>query len=147
MKAKHYKSGEVGANIVFLLVAMFFLTSSFFIDVGNSQALSSPKIVPILLSTVMVFCAVLSLLEAIKTRQASKVTENVFQMRVLAYVGVFFVYVGALFLLPFWLASVTFLLFSFLYWKSLPVVRAVVASVAVVAVSMTLFAKVFYIDF
>ena len=147
MKAKHYKSGEVGANIVFLLVAMFFLTSSFFIDAGNSQALSSPKIVPILLSTVMVFCAVLSLLEAIKTRQASKVTENVFQMRVLAYVGVFFVYVGALFLLPFWLASAAFLLFSFLYWKSLPVVKAVVASVAVVAVSITLFAKVFYIDF
>ena len=147
MKAKHYKSGEVGANIVFLLVAMFFLTSSFFIDAGNSQALSSPKIVPILLSTVMLFCAVLSLLEAIKTRQASKVTENVFQMRVLAYVGVYFVYVGALFLLPFWLASVAFLLFSFLYWKSLPPVKSILASAGVVAVSMTLFAKVFYIDF
>ena len=147
MKTVRYKSGEVGANIVFLLVAMFFLTSSFFIDAGNSQALSSPKIVPILLSTVMLFCAVLSLLEAIKTRQASKVTENVFQMRVLAYVGVFFVYVGALFLLPFWLASVAFLLFSFLYWKSLSPVKAILASVGVVAVSMTLFAKVFYIDF
>ena len=59
----------------------------------------------------------------------------------------FFVYIGALFLLPFWLASVAFLIFSFLYWKSLPVVKAVVASAAVVAVSMTLFAKVFYIDF
>ena len=147
MRSVRYKSGEVGANIVFLLVAMFFLTSSFFIDAGNSQALSSPKIVPILLSTVMLFCAVLSLLEAIKTRQASKVTENVFQMRVLAYVGVFFVYVGALFLLPFWLASVAFLLFSFLYWKSLPPVKSILASAGVVAVSMTLFAKVFYIDF
>ena len=147
MKAVRYKSGEVGANIVFLLVAMFFLTSSFFIDAGNSQALASPKIVPLLLSTVMVACAVLSLLEAIKTRQASKVTENVFQPRVLAYVGVFFVYIGALFLLPFWLASAAFLLFSFLYWKSLPPVKAALASVVVVAVSMTLFAKVFYIDF
>ena len=28
MKAVRYKSGEIGANIVFLLVAMFFLTSS-----------------------------------------------------------------------------------------------------------------------
>ena len=147
MKAVRYKSGEVGANIVFLLVSMFFLTSSFFIDAGNSQALASPKIVPLLLSTVMVACAVLSLLEAIKTRQASKVTENVFQPRVLAYVGVFFVYIGALFLLPFWLASAAFLLFSFLYWKSLPPVKAALASVVVVAVSMTLFAKVFYIDF
>ena len=62
MKAVRYKSGEIGANIVFLLVAMFFLTSSFFIDAGNSQALSSPKIVPILLSAVMVVCAVLSLM-------------------------------------------------------------------------------------
>ena len=147
MKAVRYKSGEVGANIVFLLVSMFFLTSSFFIDAANSPALASPKIVPILLSTVMVACAVLSLLEAIKTRQASKVTENVFQPRVLAYVGVFFVYIGALFLLPFWLASAAFLLFSFLYWKSLPPVKAALASVVVVAVSMTLFAKVFYIDF
>ncbi len=147
MRAVRYKSGEVGANIVFLLVAMFFLTSSFFIDAGSSPASSSPKIVPILLSTVMVVCAVLSLLEAIKTRQASKVTEKVFQIKVLTYVGVFFVYIGALFLLPFWLASAAFLIFSFLYWKSLPVVKAVVASAAVVAVSMTLFAKVFYIDF
>lgn len=147
MKAVRYRSGEVGANIVFLLVSMFFLTSSFFIDAGNSPALSSPRIVPILLSTVMVACAVLSLLEAIKTRQAGKATENVFQSRVLAYVGVFFVYIGALFLLPFWLASAAFLLFSFLYWKSLPPVKAALASVVVVAVSMTLFAKVFYIDF
>ena len=147
MKAVRYKSGEIGANIVFLLVAMFFLTSSFFIDAGNSQALSSPKIVPILLSAVMVVCAVLSLFEAIKTRQVSKAIENVFQLRALTYVGVFFVYVGALFLLPFWLASATFLLFSFLYWKSLPLVKAILASAGVVAVSMTLFAKVFYIDF
>lgn len=147
MKAVRYKSGEVGANIVFLLVAMFFLTSSFFIEAGKSPVWSSAKIVPILLSTVMVVCAVLSLLEAIKSRQLSKTTENVFQMKVLAYVGVFFVYVGALFLLPFWLASAAFLLFSFLYWKSLPLVKAILASAGVVAVSMTLFAKVFYIDF
>lgn len=147
MKTVRYKSGEVGINIAFLLVAMFFLASSLFIDAGNSQALSSPKIVPILLSTVMVVCAVLSLLDAIATRQASKVAENVFQMRVMAYVGVSFVYIGALFVLPFWLASVAFLLFSFLYWKSLPPVKAVLASVGVVTVSMTLFAKVFYIDF
>lgn len=147
MKTVRYKSGEVEANIIFLLVAMFFLTSSFFIDAGNSPAWSSAKIVPILLSAVMVICAASSLIGAIKTRQTSKSAENVFQVKVLAYIGVFFVYVGALFLLPFWLASTVFLLFSFLYWKSLPVIKAVVASVAVVAVSMTLFAKVFYIAF
>lgn len=147
MKAVRYKSGEVEVNIMFLLVAMFFLTSSFFIDPGNYPAWSSAKIVPILLSSVMVLCSASSLMDAIRKRQASKTTENVFQMKVLAYIGVFFVYIGALFLLPFWLASAAFLLFSFLYWKSLPVVKAVVASAAVVAVSLTLFSKVFYIAF
>ncbi len=147
MKAVRYKSGEVEANILFLLVAMFFLTSSFFIDAGNYPAWSSAKIVPILLSSVMAICSASSLMEAIRKRQVTKATENVFQVKVLTYIGVFFVYIGALFLLPFWLASAAFLLFSFLFWKSLPLVKAIVASAAVVAVSLTLFSKVFYITF
>lgn len=147
MKAVRYKSGEVEANILFLLVAMFFLTSSFFIDAGNYPAWSSAKIVPILLSLVMVICSASSLMDAIRKRQSNAAVENVFQVKVLAYIGTFFVYVGALFLLPFWVASTAFLLFSFLYWKSLPVIKAVVVSVALVAVALTLFSKVFYITF
>lgn len=147
MKAVRYKSGEVAANFVLLLAALFFLISSFFIEAGNSPAISSPKIVPVLLSVVMVVCTALSLVEAIRARRACEAVDNVFQMRVLVYVVCVLAYIGALFLLPFWLASAVFLLFSFLYWKSLGPVKAIFASAIVVAVSMTLFAKVFYIDF
>ncbi len=147
MKAVKYKTGEREANAIFLLVAVFFLVSSFFIDGGNYPAWSSAKIVPILLSTVMVVCALLSLLEVIRVKRASQASENVFQLKVLLYIGAYFLYVVALFLLPFWLASVVFLMFSFLYWKSLPVMKAAVTVAATVAISMILFAKVFKIAF
>lgn len=147
MKAVRYKSGEVEANDS--VPARGHVLPDFVVLHRRRKlsAWSSAKIVPILLSSVMVICSASSLMDAIRKRQATKTTENVFQVKVLAYIGVFFVYIGALFLLPFWLASAAFLLFSFLYWKSLPLVKAMVASAAVVAVSLTLFSKVFYITF
>lgn len=147
MKAVKYKTGEREANAIFLLVAVFFLVSSFFIDGGSYPAWSSAKIVPILLSMVMVVCALFSLLDAIRAKRANQASENVFQLKVLAYIGAYVLYVVSLFLLPFWLASVVFLLFSFLYWKSLPLVKAVVTVVATVALSMILFTRVFNIAF
>ncbi|MDQ2079000.1 hypothetical protein RA307_02305 [Xanthobacteraceae bacterium Astr-EGSB] len=147
MSATSYKSGNVGANIAFLLVGVFFFVSSFFIDRGIYPIWSSGMIVPALLSAVMIGSAAHSLAQAIKARRAGGAIERTFEPRVMGYIAAFLVYIGALFVVPFWLASSIFLLFSFLYWKSLSLVNAIVVSVAVVALSMTLFAKVFYIVF
>jgi hypothetical protein len=147
LSAASYKSGNVGANVAFLLVGMFFFVSSFFIDRGNYPIWSSGMVVPALLSAVMVGSAAHSLAQAIKARRTSETVERTFEPRVMLYIATVMAYIGALFVAPFWLASSVFLLLSFLYWKSLSLLNAIIVSAGVVALSMTLFAKVFYIVF
>lgn len=109
--------------------------------------ISSAMILPLILTSVMLISSFATVKEAMKTKKTSLSVEDVFQKKVLYYVAAVFVYVIGLFLLPFWIISVAFLLFSFLYWQALPVKKAILVSISIVIVTILVFSKVFYISF
>lgn len=148
MEPVKYNKGELPFAIICFVVAVTFFIAS--ISLKNSAdviQLASVKIMPLLLSVIMLYTSIKTIWEAYQVRKKSTEAVDVFQKRIAIYIISSIVYVIAMFYLPFWLSSMLFLLFSYYYWEAFPLLKGALISIAIVEITIIVFSKLFQINF
>lgn len=131
-------------NLLLVVISAFILYSAFQIDLKGSAFISSPRVLPVLLSSVMLLLSLVNVF-AEWNKGARIEIDNV--LFFLGFLVLVILYVGLMRFINFHVLTFLFLFGSFLYFRTGSVVRNFLVAAMVTVSSYLIFEKVFRIIF
>jgi hypothetical protein len=131
-------------NILLTAVSLFILISAMQIDLKGSHFISSPRILPLLLSLTMFILSIANLIVE-RNKSAKIILDNKWFFA--GFIIITFVYVALLEYIHFYLLTFLYLVFSFLYFRAGTLVRNIAVAAIFVIASYMIFEKAFRVIF